>query len=334
MNMKKVTISALLLVGAACFGLFDQSPTVNSPKEPDSQLFLDGVNFDDGHDYVLLVKDGETQTIVTDKSVLQAYAGKIRAEGLNWMVFVPGERGSPDKSIALFRDGEAIRKKTSHNSKVFVFSDIVQHGTKVEFNWFSENRAATEARISKQGLPDAPRVFLLKPPKPYEPFNFTLTGYLPVFWGSPKVPLPEIEAKLTALTDEHVTPFLAVGTVTIPVEKLASVRFQNNLNIDLLDDNDAPLEFPDVVSFYRPVLKVSCDQHRDCETLRQKLPALYSEIKTWRDSALIDSVEHPKLQQRDKDGHRSLYLSVNLRDKFWVEITENKYNLSFYEAVE
>lgn len=342
-NYSSIIFAALLLFSAvSLFAVFVGMPSLSSndrqpatsAKNMDPDLFLRDINFKDGSDYILVIQVDGVVTIIAEHDVLENYSGKIRVSGMNWLAFFPGERGRPDKSIALYKDGVRLRHDTSHTTKSFEFSNITEHGVAVKYNRFYENKTETEARIAKLEMSETRQVFLVNKPDLYKESNVVLTLDLPVFWTSAAIKLADIEADLNALTDEFITPHIADENVNVTAKKLDGVRVHDNMGIDLVDDNGDPVTLDDVLSYYSPRLKISCDHVEQCQALKPKIAPFFRAIKSWRDNGLLDSIERAELPERDEDGDRLIYLGLDLHDEFWVNISENKYTLNYYEAVE
>lgn len=338
MGGRKVVFAVFLLtlaVGGAVF-FTDNSGIPSHPTDAASELkpFLQDIDFNDGAGYVLVLRKRGVETLIDQHPVLESYQDKIFASGLNWLAFVPGERGIPDTSIALYRNGGLLLDSNSHRTKQFEFSNIAKHGITVVQRVFTENRQSIETRIEKLEASNAPRFFLLSKPETFNKQDYTLKAYLPAFWVSSEIPQFDTEADFRAIIENGISADERAKTINISLRRQDSVTVLNSNSSPLLDQDGVPLTMGTSIIFYRPRVDISCDEKTDCDSLKKVIAGFSDEIRLLRDDALLDSIEHPLLPKRDAVGDRALNLDIEINDPPWLEVVEHKYSLSYYEETE
>lgn len=309
----------------------NNSPSANMPKG--EKPFLHGINFDDGGEYLLLLRYRGVETIIDQRLVLKKYQNKIFVGGLNWMAFLPGERGHPERSITVFKDGKSILHADSHKSKKFRFADISKHGVTVEHNYYYENRQDIQARLKMLELPNAEQVYLVDRPEAFEKYDYELETILPVFWVSTSIPKPEIDARINAEVIRGLKQDIRAKKINVPIRKLSNVFVLDVDGRGLENKDGTPLIMDEYADFYRPRIHISCETEADCKALKEYVRTIAKTIISWRDNDLLNGIENPLFPARDENGNRELQLGISLSDRSMIQITENNYSLSYYSIL-
>lgn len=336
MSIRIIAFFAAVAIGALLFlkghDAPDQPAAVSNPSQP-PDAFLQGVDFTDGAKYVLVLYQNGVHNLIDQHQVLQSYKDKIVVSGLNWLAFIPGQRGRAETSILLYRNGETVLQGSSHRSKHFDFSDIAQHGITVRRQSFYENKSDIKAILKAMRAADAPQVFLVDQPSEFKPHDFTLKTDLPTFWVSSEILQSEIKADFHATILVDISSDERVRTLDLSLNRHDFVQLTDTMGVAILNADRVPVTLGGTISFYRPKLTISCSQERDCNELRVKIIGLSDDVLKLRDAELLDGLEHPLFPEHDENDSREFSLDMSITDRPWIQITENKYSLSFFEEI-